>query len=167
MLGESFKEGKKVHQKQPVEIAAPKEAVSALLDYIYDGYPEVPTEVGLELLRLAEACNLPKLVGAIGAGICARLDSSFAVQVLQAAHGLHSLKLACEDKVAEDFETCSQHPDLGKLSAYQLARILKRKDFTISREEAVVKAVFAWINVSKHRHAGRAVAPRGSPITFP
>ena len=58
---------KRVQQRQPVEIAASKAAQSALLDYIYDGQPEVPVEVGLELLRLAEAYDLPKLAGEIEA----------------------------------------------------------------------------------------------------
>ena len=151
LLGGSFLEAERVQQKQPVEIAASKAAVSALLDYIYDGQPEVPVEVGLELLRLAEAYDLPKLAGAIEAGICACLDSSVALQVLQEAHGLHSLRGACEDKVAVDFETCSQHPDFWKLSVSQLARILKREDLVISREEAVVKAIFAWLKISKDR----------------
>ena len=151
LLGGSFLEAERVQQKQPVEIAASKAAVSALLDYIYDGQPEVSVEVGLELLRLAEAYDLPKLAGAIEAGICACLDSSVALQVLQEVHGLHSLRGACEDKVAVDFETCSQHPDFWKLSVSQLARILKREDLVISREEAVVKAIFAWLKISKDR----------------
>ena len=96
-------EAERVQQKQPVEIAASKEAVSALLDYIYDGQPEVPVEVALELLRLAEAYNLPKLAGEIEAGIRASLDGSVALQILQEAHGLHSLRAACENNVAEDF----------------------------------------------------------------
>ena len=100
-----------------MSIAASKEAVTALLDYIYDGHPEVPVEVGIELLRIADAWGLPKLLGAIEAGILASLDSSVALQVLQEAHGLHSLRTVCEDKVAEEFEACSQHPDFGKLSA--------------------------------------------------
>ena len=153
LLGGSFLEAERVQQKQPVEIAASKEAVSALLDYIYDGQPEVTVEVGLELLRLAEAYDLPKLAGAIEAGIRACLDSSVALQVLQKAHGLYSLRVACEDKVAEDFETCSQHPDLGKLGASQLARILKREDLAISREEEVVNAIFTWNKVSKDGNA--------------
>ena len=110
-------------------------------------------EVGLELLRLAEAYDLPKLAGEIEAGIRACLDSSVALQVLQEAHGLHSLRAACEDKVAEEFETCSQHPDFGKLTASQLARILKREDLGVSREEAVVNALFTWNKVSKDGHA--------------
>ena len=153
LLGGSFLEAERVQQKQPVEIAASKAAVSALLDYIYDGQPQVSVEVGLELLRLAEAYDLPKLAGAIEAGICACLDSSVALQVLQEAHGLHSLRGACEDKVAVDFETCSQHPDFGKLSVSQLARILKREDLVVSREEAVVEAIFAWLKISKDRDA--------------
>ena len=124
----------------------PKRPVSALLDYIYDGQPEVPVEVALELLRLAEAYNLPKLAGEIEAGIRACLDSSVALQILQEAHGLHSLRAACEDQVAEDFETCSKHPDFLKLSANQLARILRRRDLVVSREEAALKAIFAWLN---------------------
>eukprot|EP00435_Cladocopium_sp_Y103_P044567 s674_g12.t1 len=152
LLSGSFLEAERVQQKQPVEIAASKPAVSALLDYIYDGQSEVSVEVGLEVLRLAEAYDLPKLAGEIEAGILACLDSSVALQVLQEAHGLHSLRDACEDKVAEEFETCSQLPDFGKLSASQLARILRREDLGVSREEAVVNAIFAWTKVSKDGH---------------
>ena len=153
LLGGSFLEARRVQYKQPVEIAASKAAVSALLDYIYDGQPQVSVEVGLELLRLAEAYDLPKLAGAIEAGIHACLDSNVALQVLQEEHGLHSLRVACEDKVAEDFETCSQHPDFGKLGASQLARILRREDRAISREEEVVNAIFTWNKVSKDGNA--------------
>ena len=153
LLGGSFLEAERVQQKKPVEIAASKAAVSALLDYIYDGQPEVSVEVGLELLRLAQAYDLPKLAGAIEAGICACLDSSVALQVLQEAHGLHSLRAACEDKVAEDFETCSKHPDFGKLSASQLVRILRREDLGVSREEDVVNAVFTWNKITRDGHA--------------
>ena len=85
------------------------------------------------------------------------MDSSVALQVLQEAHGLHSLRVACEDKVAEDFETCSQHPDFGKLGASQLARILKREDLGVSREEAVVNALLTWNKVSKDGHASLGV----------
>ena len=153
LLGGSFLEAERVQQKQPVEIAASKAAVSALLDYIYDGQPQVSVEVGLELLRLAEAYDLPKLAGAIEAGIRASLDGRVALQVLQEEHGLHSLRVACEDKVAEYFETCSQHPDFGKLSASQLARILRREDLAISREEEVVNAIFTWNKVSEDGNA--------------
>ena len=154
-MGGSFLEAQRVQHKQPVEIAASKEAVSALLDYIYDGQPEVPVEVALEVMRLAEAYDLPKLAGDIEAGILACLDSSVALQVLQEAHGLHSLRDACEDKVAEEFETCSEHPDFGKLGASQLARILKRDDLAVSREETVVSATFTWNKVCKDEHAFR------------
>ena len=47
LLGGSFLEAERVQQKQPVEIAASKAAVSALLDYIYDGQPEVPVKLVL------------------------------------------------------------------------------------------------------------------------
>ena len=153
LLGGSFMEAERVQQKEPVEIAASKEAVSALLDYIYDGQPEVPVEVALELLRLADAYNLPKLESEIEAGIRASLDGSVALQILQETHGLHSLRAACEDKVAEDFETCRKHPDFLKLSANQLARILRRGDLVVSREETVLTAIFSWMEVSKHRNA--------------
>ena len=151
LLGGPFLEAKRVQEKKPVNIAASKEAVTALLDYIYDGHPEVPVEVALELLQLADAWGLPKLLGAIEAGILASLDSSVALQVLQEAHGLDSLRIVCEDKVAEEFEACSQHPEFGKLSASQLAQLLKREDLAVSCEEAVVRAIFTWIKVSEDR----------------
>lgn len=51
----------------------------------------------------------------------------------------------------KSFETCSQPPDFGKLSATQLARILKREDLGVSREEVAVKAIFAWLKISNDR----------------
>ena len=63
------------------------------------------------------------------------------------------MKDACDEKVAEKIETCSQHPDFVKLSASQLARILKREDLCVSREEAVFKGIFTWLSISKDRHA--------------
>ena len=157
LLGGSFLEADRVQQGQPVEIAASAAAVSALLDYIYGGQPEVNLEAGLELLRLAEAYDLPKLASVIEAGFCASLNSTSALQILQEAHGLHALKAACEEKVAEDFRTCSQHPDFGKLSSGQLARILKREDLCVSREEVVLKGLFNWLKVSKDRNASLAM----------
>ena len=80
-------------------------------------------------------------------------SGSAALQVLQEAHGLHSLRAACEEKVAEDFETCSQHPDFGKISVSQLGRILKREDLGVSREEVVLQGIFTWLKVSNDREA--------------
>ena len=153
LLSGSFREADRVKSSQPVDIAASTTAVTALLDYVYGGQPEVPVEAGLELLRLAEAYDLPKFASAIEAGLLTSLDSTNALQVLQEAHGLHTLKDACEKKVAEDFEACSQHPDFVKLSAGQLARILKRGDLKVSREEVVLKSIFDWLKVSKDEHA--------------
>ena len=153
LLSGSFREADRVKSSQPVDIAASTTAVTALLDYVYGGQPEVPVEAGLELLRLAEAYDLSKFAAAIEASLLVSLDSTNALQVLQEAHGLHKLKDACEKKVAEDFEACSQHPDFGKLSAGQLARILKRGDLKVSREEVVLKSVFKWLNISEDRNA--------------
>ena len=152
LLCGSFLEADRVQKKQPVEIAASKSALSALLDYIYGGQPEVNLETGVELLRLAEAYDLPKLASAIDAGIRFSLDGVKALRILQETHGLHSLKDASEEKVAEDFEACSQHPNFGKLSAIQLAWILKREDLSVSREEVVFRGIFNWFNCSKDRH---------------
>ena len=66
--------------------------------------------------RLAEAYDLPKVAGgAIEQGIIASLDSSVALQVLQEAHGLHSLRAACEDKVTEEFDLVASIQILGSL----------------------------------------------------
>ena len=168
MLSGSFLEADHVQRGQPVEMAASKAAVSALLDYMYGGQPEVNLEAGLELLRLAEAYDLPKLAGAIEAAFRASLDSSDALRVLQEAHGLDDLKVACEEIVAKDFETCSQHPDFGKLSASQLARILKRSDLAVFREEAVLKCIFQMAQClqGQERLSGYLVATCGFPRSF-
>ena len=153
LLSGSFLEAGQVQRGQPVEIAASKAAVSALVDFIYGGQPEVNLEVGLELLRLAEAYDLPKLAGAIEAGFRASLDSTGALRVLQETHALDDLKTTCEEMVAQDFESCIHQPGFGLLSASQLARILKRSDLCLSREEAVLKGIFKWLSVSKDRNA--------------
>ena len=157
LLGGSFLEADRVQRGQPVEIVASKAAVSALLDYVYGGQPEVNLEAGVELLRLAEAYDLPKLASAIEAGFCASLNSNSALQILQETHGFHALKAACEEKVAEEFEACSQHPGFGKLGVIQLARILKREDLAVSREEAVLKGIFNWLKISKDRDGSLGV----------
>ena len=151
LLSGSFLEADQVQRGQPVKIAASKEALHGLLDYVYGGQPEMNLEAGLELLRLAEAYDLPKLAGAIEVGVRPSLNSNSALRILQEAHGLHALKAVCEEKVAEDFETCSQHPDFGKLDSGQLARILNREDLVVSREEVVLKGIFNWLKISKDR----------------
>ena len=152
LLGGPFLEANQVQRKRPVEIAASKAAVSALLDYIYGGQPEASLETSLELLRLAEAYDLPKFASAIEAGLIKSLDSFQALRILRETHGLHSLKSACEEKVAEEFEACSQHPDFGKLSATQLGRILKRENLVVSREELVLKGIFNWLKISNNEN---------------
>ena len=87
LLGGAFLEANRVQRGKPVEIAASKEAVSALLDYIYGGQPKVQLDAGLELLRLAEAYSLPKLAAAIEAGFRASLHSNSALQILQEGAG--------------------------------------------------------------------------------
>ena len=151
LLGGSFLEADRVQRGQPVEIAASKAAVSALLDYVYGGQPEVNLEAGLELLRLAEAYDLPQLARDIETSFHASLDSNSGLQVLQEAHGLHAFERVCEEKVALDFETCSRHPDFGKLSCGQLARILKREDLLVFREASVLISIFQWIKISNDR----------------
>ena len=150
LLGGPFLEANQVQRKQPVKIDASKAAVSALLDYIYGGQPEASLETSLELLRMAEAYDLPKFASAIETGLLKSLDGVQALRILQETHGLYSLKAACEEKVAEDFEACSKHPDFGKLGATQLARILKREDLVVSREELVLKGVFNWVQISNN-----------------
>ena len=139
-----FLEADRVQRKQPVEIAASEAAVCALLDYIYGGQPEVNLEVGLELLRLAEAYDLPKFASAIEAGLRVSLNPVKALRILQEAHGL-------KRRLLRIFEACSQHPDFGKLSAGQLARILKREDLSVPGEEVALKSIFSWLKISKDR----------------
>ena len=65
LLGESFSEGQQIQQGEAIEIAASGDVVSALLDHIYGGEPEITAASATELLRLAGAYELPKLVAEI------------------------------------------------------------------------------------------------------
>ena len=151
-----FLEADQVRQGKPVEMAASAATVSALLDYLYGGQPEMQVEDSLELLRLADAYELPKLTVALEAKLCgwlANAPAESALKLLQHAQSqsLYDLQAACEDKVAANFESCTQHPDFLKLSPGQLAKLLPREDLVVSREDVVLKAVFTWFNSSKDR----------------
>eukprot|EP00438_Fugacium_kawagutii_P032220 Skav231680 [mRNA] locus=scaffold597:568402:570075:+ [translate_table: standard] len=153
LFGGSFLEADQMQHGGPVEIDASDAAVFALLDYIYGGEPEVPVEDSIELLRLADAYHLPNLAAATEARLRASLDSQenladIALKLLQHSQGLHSLKAACEEKVALNFAACVQHPDFVKLSAGHLGRILESLDLTVKREEEVLKALLHWANGS-------------------
>eukprot|EP00438_Fugacium_kawagutii_P032842 Skav224534 [mRNA] locus=scaffold388:669666:671171:+ [translate_table: standard] len=154
MLVGPFVEANQVQQGQPVEVAASDRVVFALLEYIYGDQPQVELEDSLELLHLADAYNLPELAAAIEAGLRASLDSApvtTALKVLQLTQDLHDLKVACEEKVAANFETCIDMADFLEFSAGQLGRILRRDDLKVSQEEVVVKGLFKWFNKSKDR----------------
>ena len=157
LLGGSFSEGEQVQQGQPVSIAASHAAVSALLDFIYGGQPEVSVEDSIELLTLADAYGLPKLAETVENGLRAALNNASVatalkfleeIQRLKAAEdkGWHALKAVCQDKVTANFEACILQPDFLKLSATQLAQILEREDLCVAREEVVLKAVLSWFD---------------------
>ena len=163
LLSGSFQEATQVQQGQPVQLDASEAALDGLLDYIYGGQPEIPAEDSIELLRLADAYELPQLATAIEAGLTASLDEGpidIAVTVLQQTQGLHSLKALCEAKVAQNFGLYMQHPNFLKLTGAQLARIVERADVNVAREEEVLKSLLNWFKASTDRSDGFAILLR-------
>eukprot|EP00438_Fugacium_kawagutii_P016412 Skav206432 [mRNA] locus=scaffold295:15128:16633:+ [translate_table: standard] len=136
------------------QAAASEAVVCALFGYVCGGEPQVELEHAFELLHLSDACNLSELALTIEAALHDSLDSApvtAALKVLQLPQDLRTLKVACEDKVAANFEKCIDLEDFLELEAGQLGRILRRPDLTLSREEVVVKGIFQWRNKSKDR----------------
>ena len=151
-----FLEADQVRQGKPVEIDASEPAVSALLDFLYGGKPEVQLEDALELLRLADAYGFPELAAAMEAGLRSSLTTAPAASLLKLlqqtqTQGLYDLQDACEDQVAAKFESCIQHEEFLQLSPSQLSELLQRQDLFVSREEVVLKGVFAWFNSNKDK----------------
>lgn len=70
LLGETFSEGEHIRRGQPIKIAASGDVVGALIDHIYGGEPTVSPADAVELLRLAGAYELPKLVAEIESDSC-------------------------------------------------------------------------------------------------
>ena len=140
-------------QGKPVEMAASGGVVSAFLDYLYGGEPEVATMDAVEVLRLAGAYGLPLLAASVESDLRASLTSQLALQLLPEALvvGLHELQQACEEQIACDFQQCVLQEDFQKLSAKQLQRILQREDLNVSREELVVEALFRWSKSSQDK----------------
>ena len=156
LLAGPFLEADQVRQGKPVEIAASEAAVTALLDYLYGGQPEVQLEDSLELLRLADAYDLPELAAAIEAGLRSSFSTTSVASVLKLlqqtqTQGLYDLQAACEDQVAASFESSIQHPEFLELSPSQLTNLLLRKDLLVSREDVILNGIFAWVNSSKER----------------
>ena len=153
LLCAPFREAEQIRQGKPVEMAASGGVVSAFVDYIYGGEPDVATVDAVELLRLAGAYGLPCLAEAVEADLKASLDSQLALQLLRETviWGRPILRLACEEQVAKDFEQCTLREDFLKLTARQLQRILQREDLKVSREEVVVQALFKWAQSSRDK----------------
>ena len=154
LLAGPFLEGGQVRNGMPVEIAASEAVVTALLDYLYGGQPEVQLEDSLELLRLADAYDLPELATAMEAGLRSSLTTAPVASVLQLleqtrTQGLYDLQDACEEKVAANFESSIQHPEFLKLSPGPLTNLLRREDLVVSREDVVLQGIFRWFNSNK------------------
>ena len=153
LLCAPFREVEQIRQGKPVEMAASGGVVSAFLDYLYGGEPEVTTMDAVEVLRLAGAYGLPLLAASVESDLRASLTSQLALQLLPEALvlGLHELQQACEEQIACDFQQCALQEDFQKLSAKQLQRILRREDLNVSREELVVEALFRWSKSSQDK----------------
>ena len=167
LLCAPFREAEQIRQGKPVEMAASGGVVTALVDYIYGGEPDVATVDAVELLRLAGAYGLPGLAQAVEADLQASLDSQLALQLLQESviWGIPDLRKACEEQVAKDFQQCTSMVEFLKLTAKQLQRILQRKDLNVSREEVVVEALFKWSKSSEDRQSNMVLML--SNIDFP
>ena len=153
LLCAPFREVEQIRQGKPVEMAASGGVVSAFLDYLYGGEPEVTSMDAVEVLRLAGAYGLPLLAASVESDLRASLTSQLALQLLPEALvlGLHELQQACEEQIACDFQQCVMQEDFQKLSAKQLQRILQREDLNVSREEQVVEALFRWSKSSQEK----------------
>ncbi len=154
LLRAPFREVEQIRQGKPVEMAASGGVVSAFLDYLYGGEPEVTSMDAVEVLRLAGAYGLPLLAASVESDLRAlSLTSQLALQLLPETLvlGLHELQQACEEQIACDFQQCALQEDFQKLSAKQLQRILQREDLNVSREELVVEALFRWSKSSQDK----------------
>ena len=153
LLCAPFLEAEQIRQGKPIEMAASGGVVTAFVDYIYGGEPDVAAMDAVELLGLAGAYGLPRLAEAVEADLQASLDSQLALQLLQETviWGMPDLRLACEEQVAKDFQQCTLQEDFFKLTARQLQRILQREDLKVSREEVVVQTLLKWAKYSKDR----------------
>ena len=153
LLCAPFREAEQIRQGKPVEMAASGGVVSAFVDYIYGGEPDVATMDAVELLRLAGAYGLPCLAEAVEADLQASLDSQLALQLLQETviWGMPDLRLACEEQIAKDFQQCTLKKEFLKLTGRQLQRILQREDLNVSREEVVVQSLFKWAKSSRDK----------------
>eukprot|EP00434_Breviolum_minutum_P004230 symbB.v1.2.003728.t2/scaffold176.1/size287750/10 len=153
LLCAPFRELEQIQQGKPVEMAASSGVVSAFLDYLYGGEPEVTSLDAVEVLRLAGAYGLPLLAASVESDLRASLTSQLALQLLPETLvlGLHELQQACEEQIACDFQQCALQEDFQKLSAKQFQRILQREDLNVSREELVVEALFRWSKSSQDK----------------
>ena len=156
LLCAPFREAEQIRQGQPIDIAASSGVVGAFLDYLYGGEPHVTSMDAVEVLRLAGAYGLPRLVASVESELRASLTSELALQLLPEALvlGLHDLQQACEEQIARDFEQCVLQEPFQELNAKQLQRILQREDLNVSREEVVVEALFKWSKSSQNRTEG-------------
>ena len=164
LLGGPFLEAQRVQQKQQWKSLRPKRHCVHCLTTSWwaawstgGGWSWTPTTCRcFRLAKLAVNCGMHPCP----LGLQCRPASSARPYVL------HSLSAASGDKVVEEFEICSQHPYLGKLSASQLTRILTREDLSISREETVMNAILTWNKFPRRTCLWHAAATCAFPSTL-
>ena len=82
LLCAPFREVEQIRQGKPVEMAASGGVVSAFLDYLYGGEPEVTTMDAVEVLRLAGAYGLHLLAASVESDFqCLVIDESAGIAV--------------------------------------------------------------------------------------
>ena len=169
LLCAPFREAEQIRQGKPIEFPASGGVVSAFVDYIYGGEPDVASTDVVELLSLASKYELPCLAGAVESDLQACLDSQLALRLLQESviRGQPDLRLACEKQIAQDFQQCMVREEFLKLTGRQLQRIIQREDLNVSREEVVVEALLKWQKASKDTDRKKEVSCMLSNIDFP
>ena len=169
LLCAPFREAEQIRQGKPIEFPASGGVVSAFVDYIYGGEPDVATTDVVELLSLASKYELPCLAGAVESDLQSCLDSQLALRLLQESviRGQPDLRLACEKQIAQNFQQCMVREEFLKLTGRQLQRIIQREDLNVSREEVVVEALLKWQKASKDTDREKEVSCMLSNIDFP
>lgn len=136
-----------------MEMDCSGDVLTAFLDYLYGGVLDVTIADAVELLNVAKSYGLSTFAKALESELRASLDSSNALEVLLQIQnlGAKDLRQACEEHIAQNFESCIQRSGFVHLTAKQLQRLLERDDLQVSREEVVVQGLLHWSSAARQR----------------
>jgi sugar lactone lactonase YvrE len=149
MLSGSFAEG----QSSEVPLESSSEALSAFLEFLYNGSARVKKTVIPELLRLVHQWEVQPLQGALTELLLEHMTPELCSSLIVDCEVLlvDELDEMLERYVLNNFAACVKTEQFGSWPLHRMIGLLRSDDLVVENEEEVLSAVMHWHRSARGR----------------